>query len=1037
MKFKQARSRATVIALFLLTQLLQPFTSRAQVHPSVIQGIVHGDNNQAVMGASVVIRNSKTNFTSGTKTDTSGMFTARVPAGGPYSFSITSVGYEPQTLSGYSLKQGATVSVDVTMKATAAALEQVVVVGYGTQRKKDVTGAVVSVSGANIKAVPVPAISNTLAGRLTGVIASNSTGEPGYDDASILIRGISTLNGGSAPLVVIDGVPDRAGGFSRLDANDVESVTVLKDASAAIYGARSANGVILVTTKRGKAGKPSINYTLNYGLRQPTRLPDMLDAATYALAINELNDAAGQSHTYSEEDIQKFRDGSDPLGHPNTNWLKETLKPVSGQYQHSLSVSGGSDKVKYYFSLGNQYQDGYYRKGATNYKQYNVRSNIDVQVTNNLKMALNLAGRQEVRNYPHHGSETIFRFITAAKPMALAYIPGTDLPALALGDDVNPVAAATDRAGYQKNLSMILNGDLGATLDLPWITKGLSLIGGVYMDYTGGFYKNFYKGFDLYKIQNNDTVPQHYGLATGDLSENMSRYMMLTSNIRLNYQRKFGNRHDWSGFVAYEQATSDYDYLSGYRSNLLSTQIDQLFAGEVNSQLTNNGTASKTARQNYFGRFGYSYDDRYLLQFNWRVDGSQNFPADKRFGFFPGVSGGWRISRENFMNAVNFIDDLKLRGSWGLLGNDNIAAFQYITRYVLANGGVFGGESPVLTQGLYIPVSANPNVTWETAQSSNIGFDLAVLKSKLTLGVDLYKTVRNDILIPRTAAVPGYLGLSLPNENQGKVESKGYEIAAHYRDNIKKFKYSVGLNFSYNTNKILNIAEPASVYPWQMQTGKPIGAPLYWEATGIYRSQEEIDKTPHPDGTKPGDLVFRDVDGDGKINGNDRVRQDITSVPRITYGIPANLSYKGWTMDLLLQGQAKSAQYVYFQSGTIGNFTQEYWDNHWTAANGDASGPRLYDRETIPTTSYTNTFFYRNSAFVRLKSLQLAYSFPSTLLNKLPFAHLQLYVSGFNLVTIDKLKYLDPEAKPNNQNYAGWYTPQTRVFNAGINVSFK
>jgi len=389
------------------------------------------------------------------------------------------------------------------------------------------------------------------------------------------------------------------------------------------------------------------------------------------------------------------------------------------------------------------------------------------------------------------------------------------------------------------------------------------------------------------------------------------------------------------------------------------------------------------------------------------------------------------------MSSVDFISDLKIRGSWGLLGNDNISPFQYITRYVLTNGGVFGGSSPVLTQGLYIPVSANPNVTWETAKSTNLGFDLAALKSRLTLSVDLFKTVRNDILIPRTAAVPGYLGLSLPNENQGKVESKGYEIAANYRNNINKFNYSIGLNFSYNTNKILNIAEAASAYPWQMQTGKPIGAPLYWEAIGLFRSQDEINKTPHPDGTKPGDLMFKDVDGDGQINGNDRVRQNVTTIPRVTYGIPVNLSYKGWSIDMLLQGQAKSAQYVYFQSGTIGNFTQEYWDNHWTADNPNASGPRLYDRETIPTTSYANTYFSRNSAFVRLKSLQLAYSFPASILNKLPFANLQLYVSGFNLITIDKLKYLDPEAQANGQNYAGWYTPQTRVFNAGINVSFK
>ncbi|MFT4024980.1 MAG: TonB-dependent receptor plug domain-containing protein, partial [Flavihumibacter sp.] len=291
-------------ALLLFTQIGIYTASYAQNGFTDVRGIVHDENDQPVMGATVVIRNSQTNFTSGTTTDSTGIFTANLPAGGPYVFSVNSIGHEAATLSGYHLKGGTTFSLDVLLKTTSSALDQVVVIGYGTQRKRDVTSAISTVSGSNIKSVPVPAISNSLAGRLTGVIASNKTGEPGYDDAGILIRGISTLNGGSSPLIVVDGVPDRAGGFSRLDANDIEDVTILKDASAAIYGARSANGVILVTTKRGKTGKPSINYTFNYGLRQPTRLPKMLDAATYATAINELNDAAGQSHSYSDEDIR-------------------------------------------------------------------------------------------------------------------------------------------------------------------------------------------------------------------------------------------------------------------------------------------------------------------------------------------------------------------------------------------------------------------------------------------------------------------------------------------------------------------------------------------------------------------------------------------------------------------------------------------------------------------------------------------------------------------------------------------------------------
>lgn len=991
-----------------------------------IRGRVSDEQGQPVVGANVFINGT----TRGTQTGADGRFSIAGGALGD-TLVVSYTGYLTQRLF-----VGQFEDIEVVLQHENKFLEEIVVVGYGTQKKKDLTGSITSVTGQELQTAPATTLSNTLAGRLPGLIGRNNSGEPGFDDSNILIRGISTT-GNASPLVVIDGVPERAGGFSRLDPNDIESFTILKDASAAIYGARAANGVILITTKRGKLSKPTIEYNVNLGLRQPTRIPDMLDAGDYAIAINELNAAAGQALTYSEDDIQKFRDGSSPATHPNTDWFAATLANVTPQYQQNLSLRGGTERVKYYVSLGHQYQDGYYKNGVSNYKQYNLRSNLDAHVTDNLNVFLNVAARQEDRNSPHHGSETIYRHILSGMPIQMAYLPGTDLPSLALGDDVNPVAAVTDLAGYQRDERQFYNVDIGFTHQMPYITQGLSLTGGAYFDASNTLYKHLHKGFDLYALQDGEPSRVRYGLQTGSINQSMNKFLGITANMRINYDRKFGN-HDVGLFVAYEQNSTNYDFLRAYRNNLLSTEIDQIFAGEINSATETDGNANKTSRRNYFGRFNYSYADRYLFQFNWRYDGSSIFASGKRYGFFPGVSAGWRISQEEFMQGVSFVDDLKIRGSYGQLGNDNVGGFQYLTRYLITNvqGGVFGGNNPALAPGLITSVLANPNITWESATTYNGGLDALLLNNKLTFTFDYFYTKRNNILGPRNASIPDYLGLSLPDENIREVENKGFELSAGYRVDLGQSVLTVGGNFSYNNNRILYMDEAAGAFPWQMATGSQVGARLLWEAIGIFRSQEEIDRTPHAPGTRPGDLIFRDVDGDGEINGNDRLRQDLTGLPRITFGVPIDFTYKNWSLNTLFQGQAQAKQYIYFQSGTIGNFTQEYFDNRWTPDNPNASGPRLYDRENIPSTNYRNTFFFRDATFLRLKSVQLSYRLSDNLVKRMPFSSLQIYVSGFNLLTFDRLKYLDPETVPNDQDYAGWNTPQTRVFNAGLNVSF-
>jgi len=1005
-----------------------------------IKGKIRTSSGQSLEGVSVVLKGAP----AGTTTNAKGEFNIEVPNENSI-LVISFVGFQEQEI-----YVGNKTSIDVVLLGNSELLNDVVVIGYGTQKKVNVTGAIASVTGKDIKIVPVPSISNSLVGRLTGVIGVNPSGEPGYDDANILIRGLSTM-GNSGPLIVIDGVADRAGGFSRLDVNDIDNITVLKDASAAIYGSRSANGVLLITTKRGGMSKPTVNFTFNYGLRQPTRLPKMLGSPEYAQAVNELEIINyNRPARYTDADITKFKDGSDPYGHPNTNWETEALKPLSSQFQQNISVSGGSDKVKYFFSVGNQYQDGYYRSSATNYKQYNVRSNIDAQIANNFKMFLNLSARQENRSFPYNGSGTIFNYVTGGVPTAPAFLPGTNLPGLPLGGDINPVDAVTSTMGYQKDQRTYLNGDIGFTLDMPYITKGLSIIGGLYVDKSFKFYKSWYKNHNLYELNqaNGDTIVHVFGPGNAQLNENMNQDLGLTANIRLNYSHTFNNEHEITAFVAYEQYQYSYDSLEGTRSNYVSTQIDQLFAGGNDKLKDNYGSASAFARQNYFGRVGYDYRNKYLFQFNWRYDGTVNFPSSNRWGFFPGVAVGWRLSSEEFMKDVKWVDNLKLRASYGKLGNDNILPFQYIATYPLSSGGVFGGASPVLSTSVKTGVLANPNVTWEVANTYNLGMDATLFNNAITLTVELFKTKRTNILWTQGNAIPDYLGLAqnLPSENTAEAENKGYEIQVNYRKSFGDVLFSAGVNFTYNKSEILNIGEASNIPSYQKITGKPIDAFtgnngsgwLLMQSIGIYRSQADLDKYPHVANAQLGDLIFKDQNGDGVIDGLDRVRQTNTSTPKLVYGIPIDVQYKGFDLNMFWQGQAMSNQYVYFNSGEIGNFLQDYYDNHWTTAKPNASGPRLYDREDISSTQNPNTYFYRDASFIRLKSLQLAYSLSKKTLSKLPISALQIYLSGFNLLTFDKLKYIDPEGQggTGGTSYAAWYTPQTRIYNIGLNVTF-
>ena len=999
------------------------YSSLQQATKSV-KGQVTDSGGKPLPGVTVVIKGT----TTGTISDNNGNYAlTNIPENAVLTFSF--IGMQTQEITA-----DKTV-INISMHEETVGLEEVVAVGYGTQKKVTITGSVVSTEGENLARIPTSSVTNTLIGQLPGLIANNRNGEPGYDDAEILIRGKSTT-GDNSPLIVVDGVADRAGGFARIDPNDIESISVLRDASAAIYGSRAANGVILVTTKRGNKGKTLVNYTMNFGIRRPTVLPKMSESWQYAQLLNEIEtDIYGRDRMYSDDQIELFKSGEDPTNYPNVDALNKTLKDWSLQTQHNLSVSGGTEGVRYFISLGYQYNDNYYKNSASNYKQYNLRSNLDVQATKNLKLIFNLAARQQDRNSPFYGSEDIWRYLVKYDPRVNITWPGTDYPVIASQDLFNAKTAVNGDMGYQKDKTSYFNADLRFKWDLPFLIKGLSIDGGLYIDRSDNFYKNFQKAFLLYRKVNEDYDAVPYGPSNAILQQNMDQTLGITANFKINYEQTFKDLHNVSAFVAYEQYESRYDYMWARRQDYVSSEIDELFAGDETSK-DNDGTASESGRINYFGRVDYNYAEKYLFQFNWRYDGSENFPKGKRFGFFPGFSAGWRISEEDFWKkSMRFIDYFKLKGSWGQMGNDRIDKYQYLTTYTFNNPAILGGSAPQAQTGVWQNRTANPNVTWEVATTYNAGFESRFL-DHFSFDLDLFLTKRKDILATRDAAIPDYAGLTLPDENIGKAEAKGFEANLGYTGKAGEFKIHTTANISYAKSKITYIDEPDGTLAWQKITGKPIGADwLMYESIGIFRSQNDLDNYPHLANAEVGDLMFRDVDDDKTIDGNDYVRAKKTSTPEVIFGLSFNIDFRQWSLNMLWQGATNVWQYIFWESGSIGNFTKDFYNNRWTADNPNAPYPRVYDRQAT-VTGTPNTFWLEDATYLRLKNIQLAYELPKNLMNKLPFSNFRIYISAYNLLTFTGLKNTDPETTEGNQGFAAWSTPQSKVVNFGLNVSF-
>ena len=1004
------------------------FVTHAQ--DTVIRGIIKDEAGTPVPGANVIIKGT----TLGTTSDENGSFS--INASPADVLVISFIGYKSQEI-----PVGNRTSLDVQLEADLTTLSEVVVVGYGEQKRATLTGSVTQVSGNEIMKSPATNLSNNLAGRLPGLTAINTSSEPGNDDAILRIRGVATF-GDANPLIVVDGVPNRS--LNRIDPATVESISVLKDASAAIYGAQAANGVILITTKRGKPGKPTVTASFNQGFGRPTRIPEMADAAEYVTLLNEISEYQGNAPLYTNEEIQKYRDGGDPWHYPNTDWFKETLKPWSGQSYGNVSISGGGESMRYFVSASRRTQDGFYYNSGTKYNQYDFRTNLDGDLGKYVTLGIGLLGRMEDRNFPMRGAGSIFRMVMRGKPNMHAYWPnGLPGPDIEYGD--NPVVVSTKATGYDHNKTYALNTNFKATLKIPWV-EGLSLTGNAAIDKGYNFRKRWATPWYLYTWDgqtvdaNGDpvVVSSKKGFDSPRLTQDFGDDQNILLNALINYQSTFSDVHSINFLAGVEKITGSRETFEAARRNFPSTTIDQLFAGAVDQFLSNNGTAGNTARLNYFGRVNYSYREKFLAEFVWRYQGSYIFHESSRFGFFPGVSLGYVISEEDFWKEnVSAINYLKIRGSWGQTGNDLIPPYQYLAVYQVPRspGGapLSFNDGSALRLALREDVLANRSTTWEVATQRNIGIDMDLFGSKVSIIADYFSNLRDDILWRRNASVPASAGLVLPMVNLGKTKNNGFDFSIDYRNAMGDISYQVGLNGGYARSEILFWDEAPGAPEYQRSTGAPINATTYYNAIGIFQDQAHLDRYPHFGSARPGDVIFQDVNADGIIDAKDMVRSDRTDVPRWTGGLNLGLRYRGFDFTALFQGAAGAQIYIQTESGTIGNFLNSFYENRWTESNPSTTTPRTFDRGAEYWASLPNTYWLHKTDYVRLKNIELGYSLPSTLLSRANIQGVRLYVNAYNLLTYSPdMKDFDPEMPAGN----GQEYPLQKIINTGISVTF-
>lgn len=993
----------------------------------VVKGTVQDKNGDPIIGANIIVSSSPSN---GVISDINGSYSIKnVPSEGELEFSY--IGMKKQKVKVTNRKV-----INVIMEDDSKQLEEIIVVGYGTQKKVNMTGAIATVSGDDLIKRPVYNVASSLQGRLPGLSVSQGSGQPGGESISMRIRGMGTFSGaGSDPLVIVDGV---ASDINSVNSSDIENVTVLKDAaSAAIYGARAANGVILITTKNGKSGKMNITYDVNYAVHTPTRMLNLItNSAEYMELKNEAikNSKLSPNRMYPSEVIDLYRNATDREQYPNYDWIDLMFNPALA-YSHSLNINGGGEKTSYYSSLRYSNQNGVMR-GFNNQKvnfSINTKTDINKYISFGTKANMYYYDQES----PVVGASDLFLSTLAQAPTYGPTLKNGSYTYRAYDyedNNKNPYAnakeAIANKKGYDINAQAWIN--INITKSLTWHTKAAV---------NASFSKN--KNF-------RPLIPQ-YNWHTGAFATNLNvagtqkslnvkdeNDILTTLYSHLTYDQTFGN-HSLKILAGYNQETYKYEYLEGYRQGFSGNNLHEIDAGATNGQASA-GSAKEWAIQSFLGRLNYDYLGRYLVEANIRYDGTSRLHKNSRWGAFPSISAGWRISEESFMKSFTFINNLKLRSSYGELGNQNIGYYPYQEMLKLGYNYTFDNSS--VSPGAGPESMSNQKLLWERTGVWDIGADLSVLDNKLSFVIDWYKKKTVDIL--RSSQIPGSIGLKAPTVNNGEVTNTGIELSITHQNRLKNgLFYSISAMINKNTNELTSFGEDEKGTYSIKKEGKPWDSFYLYKWTGIFQNEEEIkNHAAQPYNPQPGDLKYEDISGpdgkpDGKIDSQDRVIVN-GRFPKFEYSLNLNAEYKNFYLSAFFQGVQGIKFFVGgwgYEPFCQGAAPTADWRNRWTPENLTNEKPRIYiGRETPSMSGMPSTYFLKNGSYLRLKSLQIGYTFEQEWLKQLKVNSIRLYFSGDNLFTITNYPYLDPERTSSDGSFALY--PQNKVLSLGASINF-
>lgn len=1023
---KQCFSRLLILLAFVL------MGTNAFAQTKKVTGVVVDATGETVIGASVLEKGT----TNGVITDIDGNFSLTV--GEDAVLQISFVGYQTVEVS----VKGKT-ELNVTLREDTEMLEEVVVVGYGAQKKESVIGAISQVTSKDLLSTPSANISQAISGKIPGVITSQTSGAPGADDAQIYIRGRATFAGDAQPLVLVDGV-ERS--FSQIAPDDIETISVLKDASAtAVYGVRGANGVMLITTKRGKDQKPVVSLTANWQIQSPTRTDTYLDAYQSVTLLEEALRNDGLPSQYSAQDIEMYQrsvngqlSGVEALLYPNVDWYDQVLNSTAPAQRYNVSVTGGTKRMRYYASgefydqksiVKNLSNDQYGNSSSPSFRRYSFRANTDFFLTKDLTFSVNFGTRFEERRGPSTTETTdrseIFYELnhTPGWLFPVAYtIPNGDLTeTLYAGTSQyqNNIVARLTEAGYYKSTNVVNETNFIADYKMDWLTEGLSVKGMLSFDYENLHQNNYSRSFATYELNDraNYLQPNAYNQFNADTelahSSSFTSIYKLYMEAQVNYARKFG-KHDVTAMALYMQ--------NDYRNK---AELAQRYQGLV-------------------GRVTYGYDERYLAEFNMGYNGSENFLKGRRFGFFPAFSVGWRLSNEPFMQKYsNWLNNLKIRASYGQVGNDKYQGDRFLYEEAwrqLSNVYYFGTTG---VTGIYDARYPNYEVTWERAHKYNVGVEFGFFNGLLTGTVDVFYEKRNDILTPYLTR-PEWVGVVMSATNLGETKNKGYEIELKHSNHIgNDFTYTVGFTFSHARNEILSMDEPDIKTDYRKREGHPINQYFGLLCDG-YVTQADLDSGTMPisrfGDVKVGDLKYRDMNGDGYIDDRDETFIGYSDIPENMYALNLSANYKGWGLSLMFQGVSHVSRYydaeamfAFVNGGKVKEHHLQRWNpaqsEEWNLAN--AKYPLLHYNDYGDHNQRQNSYFLKNGAFLRLKNIELSYTLPQQWIRKAGMTDCRLYVNANNLITWDHLDGLtDPESNGSNR------FPIMKTVNFGVNIKF-